>query len=98
MMKLFNSGKTWKASDTSTTYEGQKRPLTDFTRAHGALHFDDEISTFWWLRTPILPPYFHRITVERTDQQAAIVNDFPTPSAQEVNSTGVGVVPAICVN
>lgn len=98
VMKLFNSGKTWKASDASTTYEGQKRPLTDFTRAHGALHFDDEISTFWWLRTPILPPYFHRITVERTDQQAAIVNDFPTPSAQEVNSTGVGVVPAICVD
>ena len=97
-LKIFSSGKTWKASDTSTTYEGQKRPLTDFTRAHGALHFDDEISTFWWLRTPILPPYFHRITVERTDQQAAIVNDFPSPSAQEVNSTGVGVVPAICVN
>ncbi len=97
-LKIFSSGKTWKASDTSTTYKGQKRPLTDFTRAHGALHFDDEYSTFWWLRTPILPPYFHRITVERTDQQAAIVNDFPSPSAQEVNSTGVGVVPAICVN
>ena len=97
-LKIFSSGKTWKVSDASTTYKGQKRPLTDFTRAHGALHFDDEYSTFWWLRTPILPPYFHRIVVERVDQQAAIVNDFPTPSAQEVNSTGVGVVPAICVN
>ena len=97
-LKIFSSGKTWKASDASTTYKGQKRPLTDFTRAHGALHFDDEYSTFWWLRTPILPPYFHRIVVERVDQQAAIVNDFPTPSAQEVNSTGVGVVPAICVD
>ncbi|MCR4843496.1 MAG: DUF6273 domain-containing protein [Bacteroidales bacterium] len=97
-MNHFFLGKTWKASETSTTYKGQRRTLTDFTRAHGALHFDDEISTFWWLRTPILPPYFHRITVERTDQQAAIVNDFPSPSAQEVNSTGVGVVPAICVN
>ena len=97
-LKIFGSGKTWKASDASTTYKGQKRPLTDFTRAHGALHFDDEYSTFWWLRTPILPPYFHRIVVERVDQQAAIVNDFPTPSAQEVNSTGVGVVPAICVD
>ena len=97
-LKIFSSGKTWKVSDASTTYKGQKRPLTDFTRAHGALHFDDEYSTFWWLRTPILPPYFHRIVVERVDQQAAIVNDFPTPSAQEVNSTGVGVVPAICVD
>lgn len=97
-LKIFGSGKTWKVSDASTTYKGQKRPLTDFTRAHGALHFDDEYSTFWWLRTPILPPYFHRIVVERVDQQAAIVNDFPTPSAQEVNSTGVGVVPAICVD
>ena len=97
-LKIFGSGKTWKVSDASTTYKGQKRPLTDFTRAHGALHFDDEYSTFWWLRTPILPPYFHRIVVERVDQQAAIVNDFPTPSAQEVNSPGVGVVPAICVD
>ena len=97
-LKIFSSGKTWKVSDASTTYKGQKRPLTDFTRAHGALHFDDEYSTFWWLRTPILPPYFHRIVVERVDQQAAIVNDFPTPSAQEVNSPGVGVVPAICVD
>lgn len=97
-LKIFGSGKTWKVSDASTTYKGQKRPLTDFTRAHGALHFDDEYSTFWWLRTPILPPYFHRIVVERVDQQAAIVNDFPTPSTQEVNSPGVGVVPAICVD
>lgn len=97
-LKIVSSGKTWKVADASTTYKGQKRPLTDFTRAHGALHFDDEYSTFWWLRTPILPPYFHRIVVERVDQQAAIVNDFPTPSSQEVNSTGVGVVPAICVN
>lgn len=97
-LKIVSSGKTWKVSDASTTYKGQKRPLTDFTRAHGALHFDDEYSTFWWLRTPILPPYFHRIVVERVDQQAAIVNDFPTPSTQEVNSPGVGVVPAICVD
>ena len=97
-LKIFSSGKTWKVSDASTTYKGQKRPLTDFTRGHGALHFDDEYSTFWWLRTPILPPYFHRIVVERADQEAAIVNDFPTPSSQAVNSPGVGVVPAICVN
>ena len=41
-LKIFGSGKTWKVSDASTTYKGQKRPLTDFTRAHGALHFDDE--------------------------------------------------------
>ena len=97
MMDYYRAGKTWTTSDTETTYKALARPMTDFSRGHGVAHFSDEVVTTWWLRTPVLPPYFHRLSVHREDQQAAAVTDIFTPGAQTVNDFSVGVVPAICV-
>ena len=98
MMDLYRAGKTWTTAETETTYKGLARPMTDFSRGHGVAHFSDEVVTTWWLRTPLLPPYFHRLSVHREDQQAAAVTDIATPGSQTVNNFTVGVVPAICVN
>lgn len=98
MMDLFRAGKTWTTAETIDTYKGLARPMTDFSRAHGVAHFSDEVVTTWWLRTPVLPPYFHRLSVHREDQQAAAVTDLSEPGCQTVNNSSVGVVPAICVN
>ena len=97
VMDKFWAGEQWRASETATTYKGLARPLTDFTRARGAAHFDDETTTTWWLRTPVLPPYFHTLFSERLEQEAAGVNDYPTVFGMNVRSAA-GVVPAICVN
>ena len=97
VMDKFWAGEQWRASETATTYKGLARPLTDFSRAHGAAHFDDETTTTWWLRTPLLPPYFHTLFSERLDQEAAGVNDYPTVFGINVKGAA-GVVPAICVN
>ena len=97
VMDKFWAGEQWRASETATTYKGLARPLTDFSRARGAAHFDDETTTTWWLRTPVLPPYFHTLFSERLEQEAAGVNDFPTVFGMNVRSAA-GVVPAICVN
>jgi hypothetical protein len=97
MMDYYRAGKTWTTAETINTYIGLARPMTDFSRGHGVAHFSDEVVTTWWLRTPVLPPYFHRISVRREDQQAAAVSDLAAPDSQTVNNFTVGVVPAICV-
>ena len=66
-------------------------------RASETAHFDDETTTTWWLRTPVLPPYFHTLFSERLELEAAGVNDYPTVFGMNVRSAA-GVVPAICVN
>ena len=97
VMDKFWAGEQWRASETATTYKGLARPLTDFSRGRGAAHFDDETTTTWWLRTPVLPPYFHTLFSERLEQEAAGVNDYPTVFGMNVRGAA-GVVPAICVN
>lgn len=98
VMELYRSGKQWTAADVETTYKGLARPMTDFSRGNGVAHFSDEVVTTWWLRTPLLPPYFHRLSVHREDQQSAAVTDLSATGCQNVNDSSVGVVPAICVN
>lgn len=97
VMSKFWAGEKWKSSEQTTTYKGLARPLTDFTRAHGSAHFDDETTTTWWLRTPLLPVYFHTLFSERLEQQVVGVNDYPTLFEMGVSGRN-GVVPAICVN
>jgi len=98
IMDLYRAGKTWTTAETVNTYKGLAHPMTDFARGNGVAHFSDEVVTTWWLRTPVLPPYFHRISVHREDQQAAAVTDISETGSQTVNNSSVGVVPAICVN
>ena len=98
MMDLFRAGKTWTTADTEVTYKGLGHPMTDFARGHGVEHFSDGVMTTWWLRTPVLPPYFHRIIEERADQEVGAVTDIAALGFGMVGNTHVGVVPAICVN
>ena len=98
VMDLFRAGKTWTTADTEVTYKGLGHPMTDFARGHGVEHFSDGVRTTWWLRTPALPPYFHRIIEEREDQEVGAVTDIAALGFGAVGNTHVGVVPAICVN
>ena len=81
-----------------TTYRGLAHPMTDFARGHGVAHFSDDVVTTWWLRTPVLPIYFHRVIEEREDQEVGAVTSHSSLGLGMVGDPSVGVVPAICVN
>lgn len=80
------------------SYRGLAHPMTDFARGHGVAHFSDDVVTTWWLRTPVLPIYFHRVIEEREDQEVGAVTNLSTLGLGMVGDPSVGVVPAICVN
>ena len=80
------------------SYKGLAHPMTDFARGHGVAHFSDDVVTTWWLRTPVLPIYFHRVIEEREDQEVGAVTNLSTLGLGMVGDASVGVVPAICVN
>ena len=94
----YGFGRILDGAGPETTYRGLAHPMTDFARGHGVAHFSDDVVTTWWLRTPVLPIYFHRVIEEREDQEVGAVTSHSSLGLGMVGDPSVGVVPAICVN
>jgi hypothetical protein len=80
-----------------TTYKELVREMTDFAKANGVSHYEQQGVTSWTLRTPQKGFYYGSYGIA-FDQTAGEVDVFGGIEAVEVSDKRSGIVPALCIN
>ena len=96
VMSLFWSGVDYTWEDLMTTYKELIREMTDFAKANGVSHYEQEGVTSWTLRTPVYCPYYGSYGIA-FDQTACAVDVFGGIEDVAVHEKGSGIVPALCI-